>query len=174
MKELHRFADIVRTEHVQKHVQLSGQSNSHRLTSHVEHVDPIASNVFEGPCWDHDIGHDLSADHSVGDISDTVTSRGCIEVFDGAGKTYGAGETFMDRFNADTYAEYRKTNLYYPFASKQDWEIAAFLESSNLSMAAIDKFLSLELVGVISLHVLRLLTVSTSPDIPPSAFISHL
>ena len=103
-----------------------------------------------------------------------VTSNGCIEVFDGAGKTYSAGEIFMDHFNADTYAEYQKMNLYYPFASRKDWEIAAFLESSNLSMAAIDKFLSLELVDVISLQVLRLLTVSMSPDILTSAFILHL
>jgi hypothetical protein len=74
------------------------------------------------------------------------------EEYAAAAKVYGQGQTFMDRFGADVYAEHRETNLYYPFASKEDWEIGNFLEGSSLSVAAIDAFLSL---GLVSYHTLR-------------------
>jgi hypothetical protein len=53
----------------------------------------------------------------------------------------------MDRFDADQHAELRKANIFYPFASRQDWEVASWLLRSDISMAAIDDFLSLELVS---------------------------
>ncbi|KAG2030953.1 hypothetical protein BDR03DRAFT_986755 [Suillus americanus] len=42
--------------------------------------------------------------------------------------------------------EERKENLFYPFASKEEWEIGDFLLCSPLSMATIDVFLKLPLV----------------------------
>ncbi|KAI6026101.1 hypothetical protein BKA83DRAFT_4050307 [Pisolithus microcarpus] len=66
--------------------------------------------------------------------------------------SYVSGLTFMDKFFADEYSELRKENIFYPFASREDWQIASWLLRSHLSMAAIDSFLSLELVGYIS-HV---------------------
>ncbi|KAG1775072.1 hypothetical protein EV702DRAFT_1199669 [Suillus placidus] len=42
-------------------------------------------------------------------------------------------------------------NLYYPFASHQDWELGSFLLCLSLSMAAIDEFLGLELVKALLL-----------------------
>jgi hypothetical protein len=63
-----------------------------------------------------------------------------------AAEIFGRGESFTDVFNNDKYADRRDDNLYYPFASKPDWEMASFLLRSTLSMAAIDEFLSLELV----------------------------
>ena len=59
---------------------------------------------------------------------------------------YPGGTTFMDQFFADQYADFRQENLYYPFASRIDWQLASWLLRSRLSMAAIDDFLSLELV----------------------------
>src|SRR5882762_4127009 len=59
------------------------------------------------------------------------------------------GHTFMDVFDADPHADKRVENLYYPFASKQDWEMASWLLRSGLSMAAVDRFLRLELVSCI-------------------------
>ncbi|KAG2737085.1 hypothetical protein P692DRAFT_201684677, partial [Suillus brevipes Sb2] len=50
-------------------------------------------------------------------------------------------------FDADEFAECRKENLFYPFASKEEWEIGDFLLRSPLSMAAIDVFLKLPLVS---------------------------
>ena len=62
---------------------------------------------------------------------------------------YGCGETFMDRCDKDEFTERRKGNIYYPFASRDEWELASFLLRSRLSMAAIDRFLKLELVSYI-------------------------
>ncbi|KAJ3904129.1 hypothetical protein F5879DRAFT_1010080 [Lentinula edodes] len=39
------------------------------------------------------------------------------------------------------------TNLYYPFASRPEWETASFLLNSSLSMQEIDIYLKLDLVG---------------------------
>ena len=64
-----------------------------------------------------------------------------------ASNIYGIGHTFMDVFEKDQYAQRRVEQLYYPFASKDEWELASFLLRSNLSMASIDKFLKLNLVG---------------------------
>ena len=53
----------------------------------------------------------------------------------------------MDEFDRDDHATMREENLYYPWASRQEWELASFLLRSSLSMAAIDQFLSLDLVS---------------------------
>lgn len=64
-----------------------------------------------------------------------------------AAKAYGLGHTLMDDFDDDAFAETRGDNLYYPFASRHEWEVASFLLGSRLSMAAIDRLLKLELVS---------------------------
>jgi len=69
------------------------------------------------------------------------------DFYPSAAHVYRKGHTFMDIFDADQYAEKRNGNLFYPFASKQDWEIASWLLRLGLSMAAIDQFLRLELVS---------------------------
>lgn len=56
------------------------------------------------------------------------------------------GETFMDKFDNNEHAGKRSSNLYYPFATRSEWELAAFLLRSNLSMSSIDEFLKLDLV----------------------------
>jgi hypothetical protein len=76
-------------------------------------------------------------------------SAGKIEWFEGAGMTYGAGDSFMSRFNSDPYADERINNLYYPFASKDEWEWVAWTMRSGLSMAKINSYLSLRRVSQI-------------------------
>ncbi|KAG1839392.1 hypothetical protein C8R48DRAFT_782110 [Suillus tomentosus] len=50
-----------------------------------------------------------------------------VEVYEGAGTCYAQdGVTFLDLFDADEYAECRKENLFYPFASKEEWEVTIF------------------------------------------------
>lgn len=66
-----------------------------------------------------------------------------------SGSVYGRGETFMDQCDKDKFTERRKAHLYYPFASRDEWELASFLLRSRLSMAAVDRFLKLELVSYI-------------------------
>jgi hypothetical protein len=70
-----------------------------------------------------------------------------VEEYEGAAKECGRGVTFMEEFGRDQHAAKRVENLYYPFASKDEWELAAFLLRSDLSMASIDSFLSLEPVS---------------------------
>ncbi|KAE9385659.1 hypothetical protein BT96DRAFT_1006846 [Gymnopus androsaceus JB14] len=49
------------------------------------------------------------------------------------------------------FSDQRKLNLYYPWASKGEWEMAQYLLKSSLSLADIDEFLKLELVKRMSL-----------------------
>ncbi|KAJ4479912.1 hypothetical protein C8R41DRAFT_869220 [Lentinula lateritia] len=65
--------------------------------------------------------------------------------FPGAGKVVSYGATYLDGFNDDCFSEERKENLYYPFSSRPEWEMASFLLSSSLSMQEIDNYLQLEL-----------------------------
>lgn len=71
-----------------------------------------------------------------------------IEEYEGSAEEYGTGTTFMEEFDRDQFAGERVENLYYPFASRDEWEFAAFLLRSDLSMASIDTLLSLNLVSV--------------------------
>lgn len=80
----------------------------------------------------------------------TPSHPGMVEMFPRASQTFPHGQTFMDQFFSDKYGELRKDNLFYPFASQQDWQVASWLLRSRLSMAAIDGFLSLDLVRYIS------------------------
>lgn len=69
------------------------------------------------------------------------------DFFPESAKVFGNGDTFLDLFDEDEYAEARRTNLYYPFASRPEWELASFLLKSDLSRVAIDQFLKLQLVS---------------------------
>jgi hypothetical protein len=69
------------------------------------------------------------------------------EFFPGASEVFGKEKTYMDLFDEDEYANARQTNLYYPFASQPEWELASFLLKSGLSRVAIDQFLKLQLVS---------------------------
>ncbi|KAG1905438.1 uncharacterized protein F5891DRAFT_1183385 [Suillus fuscotomentosus] len=72
------------------------------------------------------------------------------ERYEGTGTCYSLdGLTFLDLFDVDEYAECRKDNLFYPFASKEEWEITDFLLRSPLSMAAINEFLALPMVSAL-------------------------
>ncbi|KAG2048233.1 hypothetical protein BDR06DRAFT_895929 [Suillus hirtellus] len=76
------------------------------------------------------------------------------EWYEGAAKCYSQDSiTFLDLFDADEHADYRKENLFYPFASREEWEVADFLLHSALSMAAINNFLQLSMTAAWLLHV---------------------
>lgn len=64
--------------------------------------------------------------------------------------TFGQSATFLDdiRLN-DQFAGERKDCLYFPFNSKMDWEVAAWLNRSGMSMSVIDEFFRLEYVRVV-------------------------
>ncbi|KAG0693455.1 hypothetical protein DFH29DRAFT_1007276 [Suillus ampliporus] len=68
-----------------------------------------------------------------------------IDYFPGAAETYRMGYTFLTLFNSNEYSVSRKTNIYYPFSCRKDWEVASWLLHSGLSMGKIDTFLLLEM-----------------------------
>jgi hypothetical protein len=89
-----------------------------------------------------------------------VTSRFYTEYFPGASEVFGQGDTYMDLFDQDQYAERRKQIPYYPFASQPEWEMASYLLKSGLSMTATDEFLKLQLVSlIVSLEFLNILWI---------------
>ncbi|KAG1741923.1 hypothetical protein EDD22DRAFT_982197 [Suillus occidentalis] len=118
------------------------------------HATPGSSPHYRtsSPVQDFQMDFEVQADRSVEEpLGSQASEKPYIECFRNAAKVYWRGRTFQDRFNMDPYTAYRKDNLYYPFASRQDWELSSFLLCSSLSMAAIDEFLGLELVKAISL-----------------------
>jgi hypothetical protein len=76
------------------------------------------------------------------------------EFYPGASKIFGSGPTFMDNFDSDQFSKERQMHSHYPFASKDEWHMASFLLRSGLSIAALDQFFKLELVGdLLSFHI---------------------
>ncbi|KAG1741214.1 hypothetical protein EDD22DRAFT_744744, partial [Suillus occidentalis] len=75
---------------------------------------------------------------------------------------------FLDVFDADEFAEYRKDNLFYPFASKEEWEVADFLLCSSLSMAAIDEFLKLRMIQNLQLSFSNARELRSRAEMLPS------
>lgn len=50
-----------------------------------------------------------------------------IEMYEGTAEKYGGGKSFLNNFDSDWHAYERKCNVYYPLASKNDWELASWL-----------------------------------------------
>ncbi|KAH9171632.1 hypothetical protein EDB89DRAFT_2070565 [Lactarius sanguifluus] len=98
-----------------------------------------------------DIDIDVTATEDLRDDIQNVDGRPFIQEYVGAAREYGRGTTFLQSFDHDQYAQERKKNIFYPFASRAEWEMAAFLLRSGLSMASIDSFLSLELINGLGL-----------------------
>lgn len=69
-----------------------------------------------------------------------------VEKYPFASQTCGQGETFLDLFKKDPFSEKRVAFPYYPFASKDEWELAYFLLRSDLSMNAQNSLLQTKLV----------------------------
>lgn len=74
------------------------------------------------------------------------TSKGRTETYPSAAKTYGKGRTIMQEIDEDNSVPEAKNNVYYPFTSRQDFEMGAWLSQSNVSMSQIDDFLKLSYI----------------------------
>ena len=106
----------------------------------------------EIPEWENDgVDFDMPDDASTQSPFPEADSN--LEYYPGASSTYGQGTTFMSEFFTDKYAHLRHENIFYPFASKEDWQLGSWLLRSGLSMAAMDGFLSLELVSISPLNL---------------------
>jgi hypothetical protein len=69
------------------------------------------------------------------------------ESYPGCSTAFPGGLTFMQSFWQDKHAEERHENLYFPFASNDEWQFVSWCMRSGLSMAAIDSLLSLNVVS---------------------------
>lgn len=67
--------------------------------------------------------------------------------FPEAGKTFGYGADFMSAFDADVHAGDRNVLPFYPFASKEEFELASWISRAGLSMKLQDEFFKLKLVS---------------------------
>ena len=124
-------------------------------------ADDDVADDYNDDWQDIDLGHDRPVDDMDIDpgsdfVEEAPNSTGetqtrergpFIELYPGASANYGGGHTFMDTFDADRFSSERQDNLFYPFASKAEWEFASWLANSGLSMTAIDKCLSLDIVS---------------------------
>ena len=123
------------------------QSSQNRFTGTHGVAEMQESDYFfdEGGRWtppgNQDDNHGDSAAFGT-----TADSSKFTEWYAGCSEAFPGGNTFMDFFETDQYAEERKTNLYFPFASREEWQFASWLLRSRLSLAAIDSLLSLDLV----------------------------
>lgn len=107
------------------------------------------SDIRDEP-WQFDIAGDDMGTNIDGNQAVGGSSTSTEEWYKGAGTCYAQdGVTFLDLFDADEHAECRKDNIFYPFTSREEWEVADFLLRSPLSMAAIDQFLRLPMVCVL-------------------------
>jgi hypothetical protein len=139
--------------HFREVVNLAEELKKHRNQCHISegqpdlHEEPeddlVATPVLEPAMAEEFDGMEIDNQQEV----EAGDSRGpIIEGFEGASKTYGEGTTFTTQFDYDQFANERTVNLYYPFASREEWGLASSLLCSSLSMRAIDTFLSLDLV----------------------------
>ena len=102
----------------------------------------------------------------------TTTGPSFTEYYEGCSEKFPGGKTFMDVFEMDQYSEERKDNLYFPFASREEWQFASWLLWLRLSLTAIDSLLSLDLVRWQFFSTIFPLTNSI-PAQTSSSFISY-
>jgi hypothetical protein len=86
-----------------------------------------------------------------GDVGQPMEAKpleeGVADYYEGASKTFGRGMTFMDHFHNDKYTKERVANVYFPFCSAEEWQLASFISRSNLSVPMIDELINLRLVS---------------------------
>ena len=109
----------------------------------MEHSDLLVGSEGDG----HSITKDIQFKVPEPCVPPSQFEKYHTEVYHGTAQTYRKGSTFMDKFNDDEHVATREDNLYYPWASCPEWELASFLLCSSLSMATINQFLSLDLVS---------------------------
>ena len=112
-----------------------------------DHNGPAFLDHNDPPPPDHDDPF-LPFDNSIGgECRQLPGTARFVETYQGCMETFPGGETFMSRFRNDQYVEQQWQNIYFPWASQQEWAFASWLLRSHLSIAAIDCLLSLEIVS---------------------------
>ncbi|KAF8546867.1 hypothetical protein OG21DRAFT_1527549 [Imleria badia] len=113
-----------------------------------DHDDFIEDGIDEAPAQGNFVAHKDASYYNPIDSEehqDSITSR-VVNSHPNTPSIYPGGTTFMDQFFNDKCAGHHQDNLYYPFASGTEWQLASWLLRSHLSMDSIDNFLSLRLI----------------------------
>lgn len=67
--------------------------------------------------------------------------------FPGASQIYGRGSTFLEDFGHDIFDDFRRTNLYHPFVSRDEWEFTNVLMRMPCSLAQKNALLKTNIVS---------------------------
>ncbi|KAJ7130254.1 hypothetical protein C8R44DRAFT_872081 [Mycena epipterygia] len=110
----------------------------------VDLAEDIVDSVYEDMAdWvdEEDISMDVH-----GPSSEDVP-KSCLEEFPNAAWLVEEnGQSYMQKFYSDEHADKCADNLYYPFATSDEWQLASFLNRSSLSVAETDEFLRSQMV----------------------------
>jgi hypothetical protein len=141
--------------HFEECINIATTLQSGPIISESDESDDMGQHSFEPPDFmdtaeDHFTSSRSSLPASTSQNSEDGQNPFNIKKHPTSGSVFGCGETFMDQCDKDKFTESRKGHLYYPFKSRDEWELASFLLHSRLSMAAMDHFLKLKLVSYIS------------------------
>ncbi|KAF9029704.1 hypothetical protein BDZ89DRAFT_1132820 [Hymenopellis radicata] len=107
--------------------------------------------------WDDEMMPDVSSTSNQGAPESMSTRPGLIPTvkatdnYPNAATGYGAGHTVMDDFKNDKFSGHRVFNLYYPFASKDEWLVGVFLLRSSMTVTELDAFFKLPLISKLGL-----------------------
>jgi hypothetical protein len=93
-------------------------------------------------------------------------TSGFVEPYEGCSEAFPGGKTFMDAFRDDQYANERRQNLYFPFASHKEWQFASWLLHSRLTLTAINSLLALDIVRAFFLFFLLVPHHRSAPGHP--------
>ncbi|KAF8421734.1 hypothetical protein L210DRAFT_3336250, partial [Boletus edulis BED1] len=91
-----------------------------------------------------------------------------VDMHPNTSSIFDGGKTFLTRFNSDPYSAHQQDNLYYLFASLDDWKITNFLLKSRLSMKLIDEFLLLWIVKQMTLSFRTAKDLRAQAELLPS------
>lgn len=124
------------------------------------HPEPMDVDTDDPPC-----GPDPDSSEVPTPIQHVLADE--PELFPRAAETQeGKGESFMEWLNRDQFAGYRIDNIYYPFASKAEWDLASFLMRSSMTMKDIDDFLELQMVcGLLMLQLWLIILVKVRDNL---------
>lgn len=150
---------------VLKHMNHPRSSCVNWFMTHQQQIPPTFTSAPLSPVFNETLP-DFYTPSIDNDTTDIRLPEEVRDHFPGAGQTFGKSPGFMEVFDSDVHADMRKENIYYPFASKGEWEIASFLERCGLSMNWIDELLCLSKV-CIDLHTRKIFLIQISD---PGAF----
>ncbi|KAI6114585.1 hypothetical protein EDD16DRAFT_1521008 [Pisolithus croceorrhizus] len=126
---------------------LPDSSHHPDLDSHVQtdmDVDHYDSLHLPSDQWSQGFDDDTGDIRmEVKDISDMWQSF--TSIHPGCGTSFPGGSTFMDSFWQDAHTKEWRENLFYPFASSEEWQFSSWCMCLGLSMSTIDSLLSLNI-----------------------------